>query len=523
VASPITLLKSFNDGQGAGAQTYVTYDGDLDSNFTILEASFNTLTTEVKASGAGNAALVFDMLQSSSPAVSKGIVGIDSFAPVTFPTTASITIPAGVAVAADSRIASIETTLFASTADSWWITLNQNGTVTLETAADVGVLDLYTIDTTGLGIFTQASLTLVADIMPDGDDFQNQKIILNDSQGSVAGIPVHTYNVIADRLNDMHRVMLGQTTSTDTDQAALNGMAFAGSEALPGFMLSNGTSFENTTGFYRAAVNEIGVSVLATNVARFAETTANEPQLRMRAGTALGDPPISWLSDTNTGFGWVSADVHRAIAGGVEAFRFAIDGASGVRAAFVGNPDTGSNPGLAVIGDLDTGFLSTAADTLQVMTGGTEALDVSSVGQLTSGTQFRVATTDAAFNITNSGTLTDVQLATETFDIGGWHDNVTNPDRHTVPTGGGGRYLIIGEIEFPAGSLNGIRHIALTVGGTVVKEMRVSPASAGETVLTISAIRDLAATDIVRVQAAHTDTTTPLSVRSAVEIVRLVA
>ncbi len=504
MAAPISLLKSFVDGQGAGASTYVTYDGDLDSNFAIIEAAHNVLVTEVKASGATNSVLIFDMLQSSSPAITAGIVGKDSFHDVSFPTADSITIPAGVALAANSRIAASETTLFVSTADTWYITLNLNGTITLETVPSVGAIDLYTIDsTTGPNAFTQASLTLLADVLPAGTDTQNQRIVVDDSQSTDVGIPPYTYDVIADRLTDMHRVMLGKTTSADADQSALGGMAFQGSEALPGFSLSNGTTFENTTGLYRAAANDIGISVQATNVVRFAETAANEPQMRVRPGTALATPPIAWRDDVDNGFGYVSANVHRAIAGGVEAFRFAVDGANGVRAAFVGDPDTGSNPGLAVIGDLDTGFLSTGANTLAAMTGGTKADEWNSAQQRNSASQGRVSVDDASVQSVASGTtLVNLAFDQENYDVGGYHDTVTNNDRLTVPTDHGGIFIASGSVEFAANA-TGQREVAITVNGTAVASQRVDAAGSGVTRLSVVWQGALVATDIVRLAVAQ--------------------
>ena len=500
MASPITLLKSFTDGQGAGAQTYVTYDGDLDSNFSILESQFNTLAAEVKASGATNAGLAFDLVQSSLPAILEGIVGFDSFHDITFPTTTTITIPAGVAVAAGSRISTAETILSVGTADSWWIAVNLNGTVSLETAADQGALDIYTIDTTGLGVFTTASLTFIAEVMPAGTDFQNQRIVVDDLHGGFVGVPDYTYSVIADRLTDMHRVMIGLTGSADADQAVLGGMAFNGTEALPGLSLANGTSWETTTGLYRSATNVLGLSVLATNLLLCGESVANEPQLRMRGGTDLTAPPIAWGADLDTGFGYVSANVHRAVAGGVEAFRFAVDGANGVRAAFVGDPDTGSNPGLAVIGDLNTGLFADTADQLEIMTGGVSAQQWNSVQQRTSVTQGRVSVDDASAQTLTTATPAAVLFDQENFDVGGFHDNVTNNDRITVPTGFDGTYLIIGSAEFDA-NVTGARELNLTLGSTVIASQRVLAAPTGTTDLTVCWMGQLVATDIIRLNA----------------------
>jgi hypothetical protein len=63
---------------------------------------------------------------------------------------------------------------------------------------------------------------------------------------------------------------------------------------------------------------------------------------------------------------------------------------------------------------------------------------------------------------------------TETFDVGAYHDTVTNNSRLTIPTGGSGYYSIGGEVQFAANGtgMRGIRIISN--GATVVASQLVA-------------------------------------------------
>lgn len=506
MANQISLLKSFVDGQGAGSGTYVTYTEDHDSNYTTLENTINTIIQEVNAFAGNNATLVIDLITSSSPAVGTGIVGADSFAPVAFITgNTQVQVPTGVAfTAADGRVETAATaTLTGSGASGTrYVALQSGGTLTLESATSQGIMDLYSANWNGAS-FDVGTLAKLPSIIVDGDDFQGQRVQEDYGQGSDAAIPPFTYEQIARRLDDVVRIMGGELTSSDANQAALNPMAFGGAQATPGFVIGDGTTYDATTGLYsEPASNRFGISVEADLLARFEAPTANEPQVFLRAGTALATPPWCFLSDGNTGFGWVVADSFRAVAGGVEAMRWTTS-AGDAQASFVADPaGDGSVPGLAVIGDPNTGFLSQVADFVELMTGGTIAQAWNANQQRNSATQGRASATAATFSVPNNA-VTNVDLTTEQYDQGAYHDTGTNPDRMTVPTGHDGNFSVEATITFDESTSGGTpnsgdRGLQITVNGTPVAATRTPSVAAGDTSLSAAIGVALSAADIVR-------------------------
>ncbi len=59
----------------------------------------------------------------------------------------------------------------------------------------------------------------------------------------------------------------------------------------------------------------------------------------------------------------------------------------------------------------------------------------------------RVQAEQASF-VTTNNTGVAVEFGTEVFDFGGYHSNVTNPDRFTIPEGEGGVYRILAGFRF---------------------------------------------------------------------------
>lgn len=504
MAADITLLKSFVDGQGEGADVYAQYAGDLDSNFAAIEAVINQINTEIAAVGGQNAPLTLDLLTSpSSPAVSTGFVDATSFQPIAFISgDTQVQIPLGVALTVAGRIQSIAlTTLTGSgTSGTRWIALRSDGSITLETATAQGVMDLYSVTWTG-AVFTPGTLTRLETILPAGHDAQNQKTQEDYGQGSDAAIPPYTYDRIADRLSDIVRVMGANLTSADAGQAALNPMAFGGTVGAPGFIPGDGSTHDTTSGFYRNAANQIGISILGTLAALFSETVADQPQLFMRAGTALATPPYSFNADGDSGIGWVSADIWRLIAGGLEVLRISESGSNPQALSPLGSA---SAPSLAIIGDENTGRFSPGADRLAWATGGAAAMELNATQQRISATQGRASATEATFSLANNAITAITLTSAEQYDVGGYHDLVTNADRMTVPTGHDGIFTITAGITFDestsAGTPNaGDRGLEITVNGTAVRAERGPAAGANDTQRAASIDVLLSAGDIVRV------------------------
>jgi len=549
MASDLTLLDSFVDGQGAGASTYTAYAPDLDSNFAAIETTVNQINAEVKAFSGNNALLALDLMRSSTPGVATGIVGAGSYAPVAFISgNTQIQAPAGISITGTSgRVETFLTSTLtgSGTSGARFVALQTGGGLTLETAAATGELDLYEINWNGASFDTGTISRLPAftgddPIFVDGEDLQNAKLVDDISQGTSAAVPAFAYDRIDYLLEDINALLAGlpsagsvpskQTSlgSGSPDQGAINPIAIGGSTPTPGMIIGNPTDgYRTSTGLAGDfASNSLRVTVEGILTSSWDLSVASEPQFLIRTGTDLTAPTLSFIGDLNSGLGWVSSDVFRGIVGGVEAFRFEVDGANGVRAAFVGDPDTGSNPGLAVIGDLDTGFLSQAADTLEMMLGGTVAAGWNLQRQRTSATQGRASATRTTQNVASGTALVNVTLNTaEQYDQGAYHDLVTNPDRMTVPTGFDGAHSLCATCSFDESSSSspnaGDRDLAITINGTVLSRSRAQAAAANDTDRSVSIEVELAAGDIVRMAVAQ-DSGGAMDVVSSRLTVRLV-
>jgi hypothetical protein len=266
MASPIVLLKDFANAQG-GPRPYVNYAADLDADMEAIEAKINQLAEELRATGGANAPLVLDLLRADTLSISSGIVGAESFAPVTFAmANTQIQIPAGVALSASAgRIANpIATTLTGSgSAGTRYVCLRADSSITLETTLAQGALDLYSVPWTG-SAFTPGSLLYLAQILVDGDDLQLCRTV---SSSSGAGLPARTYQRIASRLASLQQLLEGADLGVEGE--TLGRIAIGGEVSLPGIVLGNGTVYEPTTGLYRVSANVLGIAVEELELAQF--------------------------------------------------------------------------------------------------------------------------------------------------------------------------------------------------------------------------------------------------------------
>jgi hypothetical protein len=375
------------------------------------------------------------------------------------------------------------------------------GTLSLETATDQGVLDLWSCTWDG-AVWTQATLTRLADILFDGDDYQDQLSVVGHAS---SGPPAETHEKVADRLENIERILRGVTTNI-TGGTALGPMAFGGSAATPGLITSDATTYDTTTGLFRQAANSLGIAVEGIEAIRFDLITASNPQLLVRAGTSLSAPPVSWENDPDTGLGWVSADIFRVIAGGSEAMRWDLDGTD-PKAGFIGG-SAGTVPGLAVIGDLNTGIGGDGSDLLRLITGGVLAMTVNDVQQVSSPTQFRCrALRTATQSISDDSAPAAVDFtAADDYDVGALHDPGSNPEDITIPTSGDGIYLIHGEVTWALFDNPGdgdYRQINIEVGAAVQATDQCWPIDNDTTTHSVTAILDLSATDVINITAAQ--------------------
>lgn len=332
MASNLSLLRSFIDGQGAGASTYLTYDADFDYNFTAIESAFNTLNAEFRAFGGANASLVYDLAQTAT--IVTGFIGAGSFLATFTGGNTQLSIAKGEAMTASGRIAVSGTTVLTGSGASGtrYAALSVAGVITLQTSAVTGALDLYSVNWNGASFDIAGILRLPGtganNILVDADDFQAARVQENISQGTSAVLGVFTYDRIADRIHDIVRLLAGKTTSvaSASGQATLKPIAIGGTTALPALILTDGTStFDTSTGLFRQAANALGVSVQGTEAARWVGGSS-QPQQLLRAGTALATPPLGYIGDPDNGFGYVSSDRHRAIAGSLSAMEWSASG-----------------------------------------------------------------------------------------------------------------------------------------------------------------------------------------------------
>ncbi len=114
----------------------------------------------------------------------------------------------------------------------------------------------------------------------------------------------------------------------------------------------------------------------------------------------------------------------------------------------------------------------------------------------------RAGRVTSAFQIA-SGSDIVVEWNAETFDSDGFHDNVTNNSRFTVPAGLGGKYAVHGMLLMPGGSLGGSgRIIKIRKNGTTDMASGIMPTVAGSIIspsLSIHSLIDLVATDYLEI------------------------
>jgi hypothetical protein len=178
------------------------------------------------------------------------------------------------------------------------------------------------------------------------------------------------------------------------------------------------------------------------------------------------------------------------------------DGASAIR-TLGSSADTtvkNLNPGTTA-GDIDYYTSSTAkariaigtaGQVLQVNSGATAPEWAAPVSAAFVGCSAYKATT--AQSLTNNAE-TVITYNTEEFDTDGFHSTVTNTSRFTIPTGKGGKYLVVATAA--TADATGIRQLTIFKNGTAVNRILQTAVSGFESQMLISCIVDLVATDYV--------------------------
>jgi hypothetical protein len=563
---PLNLKKSFTTGQGAGAANYVTYAPDLDFDFTAIENLVNQLESQLVGIQGPNVLLGLDILQSDDPATTpdelEGRIGAHSYIVTINASPALLNVSTGVALVDDKRVELVASAIGlvgpGGGASTHYVALDINGVPSIKTSAGQGAADIARATWNGTIYTAISQWPTVTDVIPvffDGDDYADQQTVVGHA---TVGVGVQTHTKVANRFENVERALRGHTANVVAGGPALGPVALIrGTAAAPGLIQTagDGVTFDTGTGLFRQALNAIGFATAGVERARLNASG----QLLMQAGTdAL--PAYAFLADPDTGmfssgggvfsitidgtatfgFGPAGFTIVTAGSAAVPALKFGgtdIDGfffgtdfvavtTSGVERARFGL-NTLASPAIGIAGDANTGFRQSAADTINVVTGGVEAVQYNPQQQQISSTFHRVkALRTATQSITSADVDTDGNLvavnltAADVFDVGGLHDPVTNPDRVTVQTGGAGLYYLQGDVRWAVAANAGERRAALTLNGatTVIEGasvIRNSVSLTDECHMQVSCVAVLAATDIVRLSVAQED-----SVAAAVDVLR---
>lgn len=304
--SALTLLKQFTTGQGGGIGTYTAYASDHDLNYVAIENWAAQVKSQLDAISGSASSLVFDLLQSTSPLVTQGRIGDHSYKASLITADTQVQITAGRYLFGGDGLTLAATATFTGSgiAGARYIALQADGSVTQETAASQGVLDIYELSWLGAIFDTGFGVGGIQDntsVMPDGDDLQDMLTVVGNAS---AGPPSQTHAKIADRLENLDRILQGLRTNVVSGATALGPIAIPGSAAAAGLCLGDGTTFETDTGLYRAGVDRIaattgGVQSLEIDAAGNLDLPLNSRvATTLSAGTATGGTPLNLAMDT---------------------------------------------------------------------------------------------------------------------------------------------------------------------------------------------------------------------------------
>lgn len=108
--------------------------------------------------------------------------------------------------------------------------------------------------------------------------------------------------------------------------------------------------------------------------------------------------------------------------------------------------------------------------------------------------------TKTANQSTSNVTLTTISWDSENFDTDGFHDNVTNNSRITIPSGKAGKYLFTSIINWNSNA-TGYREVRFTKNGTAQSYANIAATPTGEAGTVITQILNLAVADYVEIKA----------------------
>lgn len=168
----------------------------------------------------------------------------------------------------------------------------------------------------------------------------------------------------------------------------------------------------------------------------------------------------------------------------------------------------------AAIGAISSSVVTTKGDLVAATSSGVvNRLGVGSNNQVltadsstSTGLKWAAATTlgcslwKSANQTANNVTQTPVSFNNEDFDTSGFHDNVTNNDRVTIPTGLSGKYLVTTKIDFSANA-TGQRVLYHFINGILVN-LALSPvnSSVNGSSFELSGVYNLSAGNFIQMQ-----------------------
>lgn len=106
---------------------------------------------------------------------------------------------------------------------------------------------------------------------------------------------------------------------------------------------------------------------------------------------------------------------------------------------------------------------------------------------------------NAAQSLANN-TFTALTFNTEDFDVGAMHSTGVNPSRMTIPAGGDGLYMIIGQVAYDANA-TGVRVAQVYKNGTTaLAATQATPLAGNAAIVPITALANLVAGDYIELR-----------------------